>query len=223
MSKFSRIQVSLKMEEQGLVPVFYHRDLEICKQIISACYKGGSRIFEYTNRGEFAHRNFHELVKYADAELPELILGAGSIMDAGTAALYIQEGANFIVSPVLKKSIAKTCNGRKILWLPGCGTVTEIARAEELGAEIIKAFPGSVLGPEFIQGVKGPMPWTKIMVSGGVDPTEESIRTWFSAGAVCVGMGSQLISKQIIQEKNFKELGNQVKKSLEFIKKQKQV
>jgi 2-dehydro-3-deoxyphosphogluconate aldolase / (4S)-4-hydroxy-2-oxoglutarate aldolase len=221
MSKFSRIQVSLKMEEQGLVPVFYHRDLDICKQIIHACYKGGGRLFEYTNRGEFAHRNFHELVKYVEAELPEMILGAGSIMDSGTAALYIQEGANFIVSPVLKKSIAKTCNGRKILWIPGCGTVTEISESEELGAEIIKAFPGSVLGPEFIQGVKGPMPWTKIMVSGGVDPTEESINKWFSAGAVCVGMGSQLITSQIIKEKKFQELENQVKKTLELIKKQK--
>jgi 2-dehydro-3-deoxyphosphogluconate aldolase / (4S)-4-hydroxy-2-oxoglutarate aldolase len=221
MSKISRIQVSLKMEEQGLVPVFYHRDLDVCKQILLACYKGGSRIFEYTNRGEFAHRNFYELVKYTEAELPEMILGAGSIMDAGTAALYIQEGADFIVSPVLKKSIAKTCNSRKILWIPGCGTVTEISNAEESGAEIVKAFPGSVLGPEFIKGVKGPMPWTKIMVTGGVEPTEESIRTWFSAGAVCVGMGSQLISSQIIKEKKFPELESQVKRTLELIKKYK--
>jgi 2-dehydro-3-deoxyphosphogluconate aldolase / (4S)-4-hydroxy-2-oxoglutarate aldolase len=150
-----------------------------------------------------------------------MILGAGSIMNSGTAALYIQEGANFIVSPVLKKSIAKTCNGRKILWIPGCGTVTEISKSEELGAEIIKAFPGSVLGPEFIQGVKGPMPWTKIMVSGGVDPTEESIGKWFGAGAVCVGMGSQLITARIIKEMKFQELESQVKKSLEFIKKHK--
>ena len=221
MSKISRIQVSLKMEEQGLVPVFYHRDLDVCKQILHACYKGGNRIFEYTNRGEFAHRNFHELVKYVDAELPEMILGAGSIMDAGTAALYIQEGADFIVSPVLKKSIAKTCNSRKILWIPGCGTVTEISNAEESGAEIVKAFPGSVLGPEFIKGVKGPMPWTKIMVTGGVEPTEESIRTWFSAGAICVGMGSQLISAQFVKEKKFTELERLVKQTLELIKKYK--
>jgi 2-dehydro-3-deoxyphosphogluconate aldolase / (4S)-4-hydroxy-2-oxoglutarate aldolase len=222
MSKNSRIQVSLKMEEQGLVPVFYHRDLDVCKQILHACYKGGSRVFEYTNRGEFAHRNFYELVKFTEVELPGMMLGAGSIMDSGTAALYIQEGADFIVSPVLKKSIARTCNSRKILWIPGCGTVTEISNAEEAGAEIVKAFPGSVLGPEFIKGIKGPMPWTKVMVTGGVEPTEESIATWFSAGAVCVGMGSQLISNQIIKEKKYQELENQVKRVLEFIKKHRQ-
>jgi 2-dehydro-3-deoxyphosphogluconate aldolase/(4S)-4-hydroxy-2-oxoglutarate aldolase len=210
------------MEEQGLVPVFYHRDLDVCKQILHACYKGGSRVFEYTNRGEFAHRNFYELVKFTEVELPGMMLGAGSIMDSGTAALYIQEGADFIVSPVLKKSIARTCNSRKILWIPGCGTVTEISNAEEAGAEIVKAFPGSVLGPEFIKGIKGPMPWTKVMVTGGVEPTEESIATWFSAGAVCVGMGSQLISNQIIKEKKYQELENQVKQTLEFIKKHKQ-
>jgi 2-dehydro-3-deoxyphosphogluconate aldolase/(4S)-4-hydroxy-2-oxoglutarate aldolase len=210
------------MEEQGLVPVFYHRDLDVCKQILHACYKGGSRVFEYTNRGEFAHRNFYELVKFTEVELPGMMLGAGSIMDSGTAALYIQEGADFIVSPVLKKSIARTCNSRKILWIPGCGTVTEISNAEEAGAEIVKAFPGSVLGPEFIKGIKGPMPWTKVMVTGGVEPTEESIATWFSAGAVCVGMGSQLISNQIIKEKKYQELENQVKRVLEFIKKHRQ-
>ncbi len=203
MARFSRIQVALEMQRTGLVPVFYHPDLEVCKEVIKACYLGGVRVFEFTNRGDFAHENFGALVKWAVKELPDLILGAGTVFDQGTTALYIQSGANFIVSPVVKEDMALTCNRRKILWAPGCATLTEISRAEELGAEIVKVFPGFVLGPEFVKAAKAPMPWTSIMPTGGVEPTRESLTTWFNAGVTCVGIGSQLFPKKVLDEKNY--------------------
>jgi 2-dehydro-3-deoxyphosphogluconate aldolase / (4S)-4-hydroxy-2-oxoglutarate aldolase len=158
MARFTRIQVALKMAETGMIPVFYHKDIEICKKVVKACYEGGVRVFEFTNRGDFAHEVFTELNKYAAKELPEMILGVGSIVEAGTTSLYIQLGANFIVSPVLNEDMAKVCNRRKISWSPGCGSVSEISKAEELGAEIVKIFPGSqVGGPKFVEAVKGPL------------------------------------------------------------------
>ena len=161
MARFTRIEVVLKMKETGIVPVFYHKDLEVGKKVLRACYDGGVRVFEFTNRGDYAHEIFAELNKYAASEMPELILGVGSIVDAGTTSLYLQLGANFIVSPILNPEMAKVCNRRKVAWSPGCGSVTEISQAEELGAEVVKIFPGSqVGGPSFVKGVKGPFPWT---------------------------------------------------------------
>jgi 2-dehydro-3-deoxyphosphogluconate aldolase/(4S)-4-hydroxy-2-oxoglutarate aldolase len=207
MARFSRIEVALKMKETGMVPVFYNKDIEICKKVVNACYKGGVRVFEFTNRGDYAHEVFNELNKYATKELPEMIMGVGSVIDAGTTSLYIQIGANFIVSPVLNAEMARVCNRRKIAWSPGCGSLTEISYAEELGAEVVKIFPGSqVGGPSFIKAVKGPFPWTSIMPTGGVAPTEQNLTAWFEAGAHCVGMGSQLITKDIIAEDKYDEL-----------------
>jgi 2-dehydro-3-deoxyphosphogluconate aldolase / (4S)-4-hydroxy-2-oxoglutarate aldolase len=204
MARFSRIQTAIAMQQSGVIPVFYHADPEICFQIINACFKGGLKVFEFTNRGDFAHEVFSELNKRVRDELPEVVLGTGSVMDAGTASIYIQQGTNFIVSPVIKEDIAIVCNRRKILWSPGCGSVTEISRAEELGAEIVKIFPGTqVGGPEFVKAVKGPMPWSSIMPTGGVTPDEENLKAWFDAGVTCVGMGSQLISADIIKQRNF--------------------
>jgi len=204
MARFSRIQTAIAMEQSGVIPVFYHPNPEICFEIVNACFKGGLKVFEFTNRGDFAHEVFSELNKRVTKELPEAILGTGSVMDAGTASLYIQLGTNFIVSPVIKEDIAIVCNRRKISWSPGCGSVTEISRAEELGAEIVKIFPGTqVGGPEFVKAVKGPMPWTSIMPTGGVTPDEENLKAWFKAGVTCVGMGSQLISADIIKQRNF--------------------
>jgi 2-dehydro-3-deoxyphosphogluconate aldolase / (4S)-4-hydroxy-2-oxoglutarate aldolase len=218
MARFSRIDVALKMKETGMVPVFYHPDLEICKQVLSACYKGGVRVFEFTNRGDYAHEVFGALNKYAAENMPDLMLGAGTIVDAGTASLYIQLGAAFIVSPVVKEDMAITCNRRKVLWAPGCGTLTEISRAEELGAEIVKAFPGFVLGPEFVAAAKGPFPWTSIMPTGGVEPTRESLTAWFKAGVWCVGMGSQLFPKEVIARKDFSFIENKVAEAMAIIK-----
>lgn len=222
MARFTRIQVALKMAETGMIPVFYHKDIDVCKKVLKACYDGGVRVFEFTNRGDFAHEVFAELNKYAAKELPEMILGVGSVVEAGTTSLYIQLGTNFIVSPVLNEDMAKVCNRRKVLWSPGCGSVTEISKAEELGAEVVKIFPGSqVGGPKFVEAVKGPLPWSSIMPTGGVDTSEENLAAWFKAGVTCVGMGSQLVTKDIVEKGDFQKLTDECKKALEIIKKYK--
>ena len=206
------------MASDGLVPLFYHNDTEVAKQVLTACYQGGARLMEFTNRGDFAHEVFGELVKYAKEQLPEMILGAGSVSDAPTAGLYMQLGANFIVSPVLRKDVGLICNRRKVLWSPGCGTLSEIARAEEMGAEIVKVFPGSQLGPGFVRAVKGPCPWTSIMPTGGVQATEDNLREWFDAGVTCVGMGSNLIKREFLVKQDFERLKNHVENILHIIK-----
>jgi 2-dehydro-3-deoxyphosphogluconate aldolase / (4S)-4-hydroxy-2-oxoglutarate aldolase len=222
MSRFTRIQVAQKVHETGLVPIFYNADLETAKNIVKACYDGGVRVMEYTNRGDFAHELYAELNKYIIREMPGMIFGVGSIMDAATAALFIQLGANFIVSPVLKDDIALVCNRRKIAWVPGCGSVTEISRAEELGAEFVKIFPAqSVGGPDFVKAVKGPMPWTSFMITGGVDPTEDNLKKWFDAGASCVGLGSNLITAEVLKNKDYSLLRKNVENVMAIIKKMK--
>jgi 2-dehydro-3-deoxyphosphogluconate aldolase/(4S)-4-hydroxy-2-oxoglutarate aldolase len=219
MARFNRIDVAIKMREAGIIPLFYHKDPVICRNVIKACYEGGIKVFEFTNRGDFAHEVFSELNKWAEKEIPEMIMGVGSVVDAGTASLYIQLGANFIVSPILNPDMAKVCNRRKVLWSPGCGSASEINYAEELGAEIIKIFPGrSVGGPDFIKSIKGPCPWTSLMPSGGVEPTIENIKGWFDAGAFCVGMGTNLITKELITEKDWKGLAKKVAAVLKIVK-----
>ena len=220
MAQFTRIQVALKMKETGMVPVFYHKDTEVCKQVVKACYVGGVRVFEFTNRGDFATLVFAELNKWAIENCPEMIMGVGSVIDEGTAAMYIALGANFIVSPLIDKGTARVCNRRKISWSPGCGSVTEIGRAHELGAEVVKIFPGTqVGGPEFVKAVKGPMPWTSIMPTGGVTPDEENLKAWFNAGATCVGMGSQLFPKEVLANGNYSYISEKCKDALQIIRK----
>ncbi|MGA1977260.1 MAG: bifunctional 4-hydroxy-2-oxoglutarate aldolase/2-dehydro-3-deoxy-phosphogluconate aldolase [Bacteroidales bacterium] len=211
MAKYSRINVVLRMGETGIVPVFYHKDPDICKNVIKACFDGGTRVFEFTNRGDYASELFSDINKWTAKNFPEMIMGAGSVVDAATASLYIQLGANFIVSPVIIPEMAKVCNRRKILWIPGCGTLSEINFAEELGAEIVKIFPGlSVGGPDFVKAVLGPSPWTSIMPTGGVEPTVENLTEWFEAGVVCVGIGSNLITMELIKDKDFEGLTKRV-------------
>ncbi len=220
MARFTRIEVALKMQETGIVPVFYHHDAEIAKQILKACYNGGIRVFEFTNRGDYAHQVFDELGKFARDEAPKMILGAGSVVDAPTASLYIQLGSNFIVSPVLVPEMARVCNRRKILWSPGCGSLTEISDAEELGSEIVKIFPGSqVGGSEFVKAVKGPFPWTSIMPTGGVSPDKENLKTWFDAGVACVGMGSKLFPQEYIKKGDFQAITDIVKNTMDNVRK----
>ncbi len=188
------------MAASGVVPVFYHPNAAVAQNVLKACYDGGIRVFEFTNRGDFAHEVFSELVKWAAKECPEMIVGVGSVVDAGTASLYLQLGANFVVGPLLNPDIFKVCNCRQVAYIPGCGSVTEIGDAQELGAEIVKVFPaGNVGGPSFVKNVKGPMPWSSIMVTGGVEPTEENLGKWFGAGVACVGMGSNLFPKEVIE------------------------
>ena len=217
MSRFTRIQVFEQMKSGGLVPLFYHYDVAIAKEILCACYNGGARVIEFTNRGVNAHEVFAELYKYATQHLPELILGVGSVTNAGTASLYMQVGAGFVVTPVLREDIAIVCNRKKVLWSPGCGSLGEIAKAEEMGCELIKLFPGGIYGPAFVKAVLGPQPWTCIMPTGGVSPTRENLEAWFSAGVTCVGMGSKLISKELVSAQEFDKLEDRVRECLKMI------
>lgn len=222
MARFTRIEVALKMKETGLVPVFYNADAEVCKRVVKACYDGGVRLFEFTNRGDFATLIFAELNKWAQQECPEMIMGVGSVIDEGTAAMYIALGANFIVSPLIDEATARVCNKRKIAWSPGCGTVSEIGRAHELGAEVVKIFPGTeVGGPGFVKAVKGPMPWTSIMPTGGVSPSEENLKAWFQAGVTCVGMGSKLFPKEVLANENYSYITQKCEEALKIISKYK--
>ncbi len=217
MARFSRVDVYLKMKETGLVPLFYNPDVELGKEVLQACYSGGARLLEFTNRGDFAHQVFSELNKFAIRVLPEMILGVGSVTDAATASMYMQLGANFVVTPLLREDIALVCNRKKVMFSPGCGTLAEIARAEELGCEVVKLFPGGTYGPGFVKAIKGPCPWTNIMPTGGVSPDEENLKSWFDAGVTCVGMGSKLITKKFLAERDFKGLQNLVAATLKTI------
>jgi 2-dehydro-3-deoxyphosphogluconate aldolase/(4S)-4-hydroxy-2-oxoglutarate aldolase len=222
MAQFTRIEVAQAMKDTGLVPLFYHNNLEISKKVLKACYDGGARLMEFTARGDFAHEVFGELTKYAIEELPEMIMGVGSVTDAASASRFMALGANFIVTPVLREDIAIACNRRKVLWSPGCGSLTEIARAEELGCEIVKLFPGGIYGPNFVKAIKGPQPWTNIMPTGGVSPTKESIESWFNAGVTCVGMGSKLVAKDDSGNFDLDKIKKLVKFSIDTINELKQ-
>jgi 2-dehydro-3-deoxyphosphogluconate aldolase/(4S)-4-hydroxy-2-oxoglutarate aldolase len=218
MARFTRIQTVLAMQETGLVPLFYHSDPEKCREVILACHAGGARLFEFTNRGDFAHEVFAEIKKWAAEHCPAMIIGAGSVADAPTAAIFMQMGADFIVSPTMNPDVARICNRRKVLWIPGCATLTEISQAEELGAEIVKIFPGNAAGgPSFVKAVKGPSPWTSIMPTGGVEPTEENLKEWFDAGVTCVGIGSKLITDSHVKEAAWHEVTAKVRETLEII------
>lgn len=207
MAKFSRLEVYNLMNVAPMVPVFYHKNIDTAKAVIKACYDGGVRAFEFTNRGDFAHEIFGELSKWVDKECPELALGIGSIVDAPTASLFMQLGANFIVGPLLNPDIFKVCNRRQVAYIPGCGSVSEVGYAQELGAEVVKLFPaGNVGGPSFVQNIKAPMPWTSVMVTGGVEPSEANLTEWFKAGVSCVGMGSKLFPKEVIEAKDWTQI-----------------
>ncbi len=219
MARFTRLEVLNTMIDLGLVPVFYHKDVEIAKNIVAACAAGGARVIEFTNRGDFAYHVFTELSRHFAAADPSIILGVGSIVDAPTAAMYIASGANFVVGPLLNPEVARLCNRRKIPYSPGCGSATEIAEAEELGVEIVKVFPGSsVGGPAFVKAILGPCPWTRMMPTGGVDATEESIYAWFKAGVACAGLGSNLITKEALAAGDFDGIARKVNQVLAWIK-----
>ena len=218
MAQFSRIEVATTMKEVGMIPLFFNNDIELSKKVLKACYDGGAKLLEFTARGDFAHEIFGDLIKYSVKELPGMIMGVGSVSDAAQASLFMSLGANFVVTPLLREDIATVCNRRKVLWSAGCGSLTEIARAEELGCEIVKLFPGDIYGPQFVKSVKGPQPWTSIMPTGGVSPREDNLKGWFDAGVTCVGMGSKLISKDIKTNEDFAKLEMNVRKVLAIIK-----
>lgn len=217
MARYSKSEVLASAESCGMIPVFYNADVETACQVLKACYDGGVRVFEFTNRGDFAHEVFASLVKFAADNLPGMILGAGSIVDAPTASLYIQCGANFIVGPLFNPDIAVVCNRRCVPYIPGCGTVSEIGNAQQAGCDVCKVFPGDVLGPAFVKGVKAPMPWTRILVTGGVKPTEENLSGWFKVGATCVGMGSNLFPKDVVKAGDWAAVTELCRSALEII------
>jgi 2-dehydro-3-deoxyphosphogluconate aldolase/(4S)-4-hydroxy-2-oxoglutarate aldolase len=219
MARFSRLEVLNTIMDTGLVPVFFNADVEVAKKVVQACAAGGARVVEFTNRGNFAPELFKELSRYGEQEAPEVILGVGSVIDEPTAAMYIAYGANFVVGPVLNEAVARLCNRRKVAYSPGCGSVSEMSYAEELGVEIVKVFPGgSVGGPAFVKSVLGPCPWTRIMPTGGVDATEESIKDWFEAGVACVGMGSKLIRKDLVAAGDWGEITAKTRQVLQWIR-----
>ena len=220
MARFNKMQVLDAIVSTGMVPVYYNKDVEIAKQVVKACYEGGVRAFEFTNRGDFAHEVFAELIKFATQECPELVLGVGSIVDAGTASLYLQLGANFVVGPLFNPEIAKVCNRRLVPYTPGCGSVSEIGFAQEVGCDLCKIFPaGNVGGPSFVKNIKAPMPWSMIMATGAVEPTEENLSAWFKAGVTCVGMGSKLFPKEMIAAGNWEAISTLCRDALATIKK----
>lgn len=220
MAKFSKIEVLSTIASIGMVPVFYNKDVEISKNVLKACYEGGVRAFEFTNRGDLAHEVFCELIKFAVKECPEMILGAGSVVDAGTASLYIQLGANFIVGPLFNPDVAKVCNRRSIPYTPGCGSVSEVGFAQEAGCDLCKIFPaGNVGGPSFVKNMLAPMPWSMLMVTGAVEPTEENLSAWMKAGVTCVGMGSKLFPSDVVAAKNWSAITDKCREALGYIAK----
>ena len=215
-----RLAVLAAMMDQGVIPVFYHPDVEVCKNVIQACANGGAKCIEFTNRGDFAWHVFMEVTRHFQKADPSVIMGVGSIVDAPTAGLYMANGANFVVGPILNAEVARACNRHCVPYSPGCGSASEISEAHELGCEIVKVFPGSsVGGPEFVSNIKGPMPWTKLMPTGGVDPTEESLTKWFRAGIVAAGIGSKLITKEALAAKDYKSIEVKVAETIALIRK----
>ena len=218
MAKFDKIAVMEKIGSTGMVPVFYNKDIEVAKKVVKACYDGGVRAFEFTNRGDFAHEVFAEVIKFAAKECPEMAMGVGSVVDPATAALYIQMGACFVVGPLFNPEIAKICNRRLVPYTPGCGSISEVGPAQEVGCDLCKVFPGDVLGPAFVKGLRAPMPWSKLMVTGGVKPTQENLEGWFKAGVYCVGMGSNLFPKDVIAAQDWGKISELCAGALQIIK-----
>ncbi len=218
MAKFSKLHVLDTIRRTGMVPVFYDSDASVACRVLKACYDGGVRAFEFTNRGDFALEVFTALMKYCRRECPEMILGAGSVVDAPTAALFLQNGADFVVGPYLNADVARLCNRRLVPYTPGCGSATEIGTAHELGCDLVKIFPaGSVGGPSFVKNLLAPLPWTMIMATGAVEPTEENLTAWMKAGTTCVGMGSKLFPKDRIDAGDWNSITEKCRYALNII------
>jgi 2-dehydro-3-deoxyphosphogluconate aldolase/(4S)-4-hydroxy-2-oxoglutarate aldolase len=212
-------KVSEEIIRIGLLPVFYHSDLKTSEKIVQACVNGGATVVEYTNRGDVAPEIFRELITWSQKELPDVIIGIGTILDSTSAAAYISSGTNFIVGPVYNPDIAKICNRKKIPYIPGCMTPTEIIQAERTGADLIKVFPGSTVGPGFIKALRGPCPWLRLMPSGGVEVNQHNISSWITSGAAALNIGSNLIKKDLVKAGDFNGITTLVKDCIGWIKK----
>ncbi|MCD6346858.1 MAG: bifunctional 4-hydroxy-2-oxoglutarate aldolase/2-dehydro-3-deoxy-phosphogluconate aldolase [Bacteroidales bacterium] len=217
MEKPSLHEMQLKIQAQGVVPVFNHDDKETAFRVIRTCYAAGLRVFEWTNRGPYAIQLFPELVNMVRTDCPDLLFGVGSLLDEKTALRFISFGIDFMVSPVIDPELAVLAKKKKIMWIPGCGTATEIHQAQKWGASLVKVFPGDMLGPGFVKAVLAPMPWSSIMPTGGVSTDRKNLESWFKAGVKCVGMGSKLFTKELIQKGNEKNLHDKIVELLGII------
>jgi 2-dehydro-3-deoxyphosphogluconate aldolase / (4S)-4-hydroxy-2-oxoglutarate aldolase len=218
MAAHSRLETLVTLKRIGLVPLFYHPDPGVAKGLVKACVEGGALAVEFTNRGDRAIDVFKQVAEYRDRELPSLILGVGSICNGPAAGMFMAAGADFVVAPLFDEEVARVCNSQKVPYLPGCGSLTEIHRAHLAGVEICKVFPADCAGgPAFIKAVRGPCPWAELMHTGGVSPTQENLAEWFGAGAACVGMGSNLISKEVTQKRDYAALSEKVRQTLQLI------
>lgn len=218
MAEFSRLETLTRIKQAGMVPVFYNPDPDTCRQVAQACQRADVPVLEYTNRGDGAFHVFSQLAEFRRSRGLDITLGVGSVLDAATSAMYIGAGADFIVSPFVSDQVARVCNTYKVPYLPGCGSVSEIHRAHLLGAEICKLFPAQVIdGPAFIKAIRAPLPWAEIMPTGAISPTEQDLARWFEAGAVCVGMGSRLVSKELIEKGDFDELAERFRRTIELV------
>ena len=203
----TRLDVYNAIADIGAVPVFHVSDVDDSIAIARACVSGGMRVVEFTNRGDRAHGVFNAMDKAVGSEAPEAILGAGTVLDPATAALYVNSGARLIVGPNTNSEVARLCNRRKVAYIPGCGTASEISYAEELGCEIVKLFPAQASGgPGFVKDLLGPMPWSSIMPTGGIGVGRETLQEWFDAGVIAVGLGSSLITSDIVTRRAWDEL-----------------
>ena len=219
MAKFKKIDTIGLIRSTGIVPVFYNKDVELTKQVVKACYDGGIRAFEFTNRGDGANEVFREVMAFVRAECPEMALGAGTILDAPTAAIYLQMGADFLVSPCMVEEVVKLANRRGVPYSPGCGTVTEIVKAQELGCDLVKVFPaGTVGGPAFVKNILAPLPWAMVMCTGAVEPTEENLTAWAKSGVTAVGMGSKLFPKDVVARGDWAAVSDLCAKSLAWFR-----
>jgi 2-dehydro-3-deoxyphosphogluconate aldolase/(4S)-4-hydroxy-2-oxoglutarate aldolase len=215
--EFSKEDVVRVMHEKGVVPLFTHDNAKEAQEVVEAAYHGGVRAFEFTNRRSNSFDIFSHLVKER-RKFPDLMLGIGTVMDGATTKKFIDAGADFIISPILKTEMAEVCRKHNKAWIPGCATLTEIVTAKEHGADVIKIFPGSVLGPGFVSAIMPVVPDLKLMITGGVEPTRENLAAWFKSGALCVGMGSQLFTKEILSTRNWKLLSERIARALELVR-----
>ena len=219
MSRFNKIDTLRIIRETGIVPVFYNADAGLAKKVVKACYDGGIRAFEFTNRGDGAHKVFEELISFVRAECPGMALGAGTILDAPTAALYLQLGADFLVSPCIVEDVIPLAGRRGVPYSPGCGTVTEIVHCMERGCDLVKVFPaGTVGGPSFVKSVLAPLPWAMIMATGAVEPAEENLTAWAKSGVTAVGMGSKLFPKEVLEAGDWESISDLCRKCIGWFK-----
>jgi 2-dehydro-3-deoxyphosphogluconate aldolase / (4S)-4-hydroxy-2-oxoglutarate aldolase len=218
MPYFQKTEILSKLSQYPLVPVFYNKDAELTRKILKSCYDGGIRAFEFTNRGENALEVFEEIYKYIRTDCPEMALGIGTIFNGKQAREFIDLGADFVVQPITSREVGEECQSHEVVWAPGAGTANEVYNAMSMGADIVKLFPGNVLGPGFVKSLKGPMPKVKLMVTGGVEPTEESINAWFKSGVTAVGLGSQLFPQDIIDKGDFGKLSEKISDLMKVVK-----